>query len=85
MSTVPSQYMAPSQYMGEMEMSDIPANLPSDDALLAEIRDIVRQADLMTVTKKLIKAELERRFGCSLEAKRAYIGHAIEAVLSGNL
>ena len=73
---------------GGYEMSDLnaaAANLPSDDALLAEIRDVLNKADLMTVTKKSVKAELERRFGVSLEAKRAYISSATEAVLGGQL
>ncbi|KAI9706982.1 MAG: hypothetical protein M1820_004570 [Bogoriella megaspora] len=71
---------------GELEMSDLAtAHLPSDDAILAEIRDILRTADLMSVTKKSIKAELERRFGVAMDAKRAYIGSATEAVLSGQL
>jgi chitin synthase len=56
---------------GEMEMAMF--DLPSDDALLAEIREILRTADLMTVTKKSIKAELEHRFQMNLNAKRAYI------------
>ena len=43
------------------------------DALLAEIREILRTADLMTITKKGIKQELERRFGVPLDAKKAYI------------
>jgi chitin synthase len=47
-------------YQGETEMSDM-GNLPSDDAILAEIRNILSTADLMTVTKKSIKLELERR------------------------
>lgn len=55
----------------DMELSTI--ELPSDDAILAEIREILRTADLMSVTKKSIKAELERKFGMSLDAKRAYI------------
>jgi len=59
--------------------------LPSEDALLAEIRDILRTADLMPVTKKGIKQELEGRFGVPLDAKRAYINSATEAILSGNL
>ncbi|KAL2003441.1 hypothetical protein VTN02DRAFT_3844 [Thermoascus thermophilus] len=78
---------APSEMMGrhmEMEMDDL-AGLPSDDALLAEIRDILKTADLMTVTKKSIKQELERRFGVNLDAKRPYINSATEAVLSGQL
>ncbi|KAH8681030.1 chitin synthase-like protein [Xylariales sp. PMI_506] len=57
---------------GEMEMSNL-ASLPSDDALLTEIREILRTADLMTVTKKGIKQELERRFNVPLDARRAYI------------
>ena len=60
-------------YNEQMEMTDM-AGLPSDDAILAEIREILRTADLMTVTKKSIKMELERRFGVPLEAKRTYIG-----------
>ena len=56
---------------GELEMSML--ELSTDDALLAEIQDILRMADLMTVTKKSIKTELESRFGMILDAKRAYI------------
>ncbi|KAI0198921.1 glycosyltransferase family 2 protein [Astrocystis sublimbata] len=69
---------------GETEMVDL-ASMPSDDALLAEIREILRTADLMTVTKKGIKQELERRFNVNLESKRAYINSATEALLSGQL
>ncbi|KAL2811043.1 chitin synthase-domain-containing protein [Aspergillus granulosus] len=81
MSLAPSEMM--SRHMS-MEMEDI-GNLPSEDAILSEIRDILRTADLMTVTKKSIKLELERRFGVNLDAKRPYINSATEAVLSGNL
>ncbi|KAI2625179.1 glycosyltransferase family 2 protein [Xylaria nigripes] len=69
---------------GETEMVDL-ASIPSDDALLAEIREILRTADLMTVTKKGIKQELEKRFNIPLESKRAYINSATEALLSGQL
>ena len=58
-----------------LEMADFVGMVPSDDALLAEIREILRTADLMSVTKKSIKLELERRFGVGLEGKRAYIGN----------
>jgi chitin synthase len=63
-----------SQYFGqqELELTNL-AGLPSDDAILAEIREILKSADLMTVTKKSIKMELEKRFGISLDARRAYI------------
>ena len=70
-SLAPSDVVA--RGYNEMELTDM-AGLPSDDAILAEIREILRTADLMTVTKKSIKMELERRFGIPLEAKRAYIG-----------
>ena len=80
---VSTAYLPPSG-AADMELSEL-AGLPSDDAILAEIRDILRTADLMSVTKKSIKAELERRFGMSLDAKRAYIGSATEAILSGQL
>lgn len=58
-----SQYFSPEDMVG----------LPSDDELLAEIREILRTADLMTVTKKAVKQELEKRFGVPLDAKKAYI------------
>lgn len=69
------------------EMSELNSGIafPTDDQLLAEIRTILAEADLMTVTKKSVKQELERRFGCNLDVKRAYIGSATEAVLSGQL
>ncbi len=63
-------------YEENMEMSDF-SDLPSDDAILAEIREILKTADLMSVTKKSIKMELERRFVVNLEPKRAYIGSAV--------
>ncbi|KAI6083136.1 glycosyltransferase family 2 protein [Hypoxylon rubiginosum] len=68
----------------DVEMSNL-VGMPSDDALLAEIREILRTADLMTVTKKGIKQELERRFGVPLDSKRLYINSATEALLSGQL
>ncbi len=72
-------------YGNGYEMSELIPSGPSDDALLAEIRDILRAADLMTVTKKTVKAELEGRFGCNLDGRRLYIGNATEAVLGGQL
>ncbi|KAI4602331.1 hypothetical protein KJ359_009572 [Pestalotiopsis sp. 9143b] len=94
MSLAPSEMMGNrmSQYGGsqffnnpqEMEMANL-SGVPSDDALLAEIREILRTADLMTVTKKGIKQELERRFNVPLESRRAYINNATEALLSGQL
>jgi chitin synthase len=67
-----SQFGGSQLGMQELEMANL-AGLPSDDAILAEIREILKTADLMTVTKKSIKTELERRFGVALDARRAYI------------
>lgn len=69
------------------EMSELSHQhmLPSDDEILAEIRDVLRVADLMTVTKKSVKAELENRFQCNLDAKKMYISSATEAILGGQL
>ena len=72
LSLAPSEMMKRG-YEETMEMADF-SDLPSDDAILAEIREILKTADLMTVTKKSIKAELENRFGVNLEPRRAYIG-----------
>ena len=46
--------------MDSMEM----ANLPSDDAIYVEIKDILSKSDLMQVTKKHVKLELEARYAC---------------------
>ena len=51
-----------------------PFDLPSDDAILAEIREILKTADLMAMTPRGVKNELESRFGVNLDAKKAYIG-----------
>ena len=39
----------------------------------------------MTVSKKIIKTQLEQRFGMNLDVKRQYINSAVEALLSGQL
>lgn len=99
MSAVPPDYIPSSQSArasamfaqpslampgGEIEMGMI--ELPNDDVLLFEIREIIRTSDLMTITKKGIRLELERRFGgVSLLPKRDYINSATDAILAGDL
>ncbi|KAF2732148.1 chitin synthase E [Polyplosphaeria fusca] len=77
--------LAPSGYGGYdgMEMANL--NLPSDDALLAEIRDILASSDLMSITKKVVKLELEKRFGMDLTLKKQFIGNAVESLLAGHM
>ena len=85
-----SQFLGPhTSTMGtghsqDVEMSNL-AGMPSDDALLAEIREILRTADLMTVTKKGVKQELERRFGVPLDSRRQYINSGKFPLLSLSL
>lgn len=64
----------------EVELMNLQA-LPTDDALLAEIREILATSDLMTVSKKTVKLELERRFGVGLDGKRAYINSGVLSLL----
>jgi chitin synthase len=71
LSVAPSEMMSRHMDM-DISMEDL-SHLPSDDSILGEIREILRTADLMTVTKKSIKQELERRFGVNLDLKRPYI------------
>jgi chitin synthase len=58
---------------------------PTDDMLLREIQDVLRNVDLMHVTKKDVRAELERRFGVNLASRKEYIGSATEAVVNRQL
>jgi chitin synthase len=58
---------------------------PTDDQLLAGIREIIASADLMSVTKKSIKQDLERKFNVGLDSRREYINSAVEAVINGHL
>ncbi|KAH8725592.1 chitin synthase-domain-containing protein [Phaeosphaeriaceae sp. PMI808] len=71
-------------YENGIEMSQT-AHLPADDVIHQEIRDILSTSDLMTVTKKSVKVELERRFNCDLTLKKQFIGQAVEALLVNGL
>lgn len=75
-----SQFGGSQMGMQELEMANL-AGLPNDDSILAEIREILKTTDLMTVTKKSIKVELERRFGVPLDARRAYINSGLLSFL----
>jgi chitin synthase len=69
--------------MEDVGLSD--ENLPTDDQILREVREILATADLMTVTKKSVRRDLEHRFGCKLDLKKEFISTVTEAVLSGQL
>jgi hypothetical protein len=61
------------------------AVLPSDADILAQVRVILATADLMTVTKKKVREELGRIFGCELGGKKEYIHRCIDGVLKGEI
>ncbi|KAJ1970004.1 hypothetical protein IWQ62_000242 [Dispira parvispora] len=58
---------------------------PSDDEILAEIRVILDNANLMTITKKQVRDELSNRFAVDMLPKKDYINQCIEMILQGKL
>ncbi|ORZ30474.1 DEK C terminal domain-domain-containing protein [Catenaria anguillulae PL171] len=55
--------------------------MPSEQQLVAAIAEILHGADLMTVTKKGIRGQLEGMFGVDLTEQRLWINAAIDQVL----
>jgi hypothetical protein len=68
-----------------MSMAGTVPGLPPDEQILAEIKKMLSSADLMSVTKKDVKAHLEKVFGVPLDVRKEYINQCTEAVLSGRL
>lgn len=58
---------------------------PTDDELFVEVRRILSQADLMTITKKQVRDQLSVLFKVDLSTKKATINEMIEGILSGDL
>ncbi|KAF5097268.1 hypothetical protein DV451_003900 [Geotrichum candidum] len=84
--SMPFDSRAPSRVGGPgAEAYEMSTNIPSDEVITAEIKEILSTADLMTVTKKSIRQSLEAKFGVKLTAKRDYINYVTEAVLTGEL
>ena len=54
---------------------------PSDADLEAAVSDVLRNADLNTVTKKNVRQQLEQRFGMDLSGRKAVINSAIDRAL----
>ncbi|RKP37869.1 chitin synthase-domain-containing protein [Dimargaris cristalligena] len=63
----------------------MPFNGPSDDEILAQIRQILDNANLMTITKKQVRDELSDRFGIDMLPKKDHINSCIEMILQGKL
>jgi chitin synthase len=58
---------------------------PTDDEILQEIRRILSNANLMSITKKQVRDELSEHFGIDMSSKKEYITNCIELILQGKL
>ena len=55
--------------------------LPRDEVIRYDIRTIIAQSDLSTITKRQLRNQLQERYGCPIDEKKAYINAQIEAAL----
>ena len=62
---------------------DLTSGTPSDADLERTVQDILRTADLNTVTKREIRRQLEEHFGMDLTSRKATINAAIDRTLLG--
>ncbi|CAG8726468.1 332_t:CDS:1, partial [Acaulospora morrowiae] len=63
----------------------IDSSFPSDDEILREIRNILANANLMSITKKQVRDDLSHYFGMDMSPKKEYINNCIELILQGKL
>lgn len=54
---------------------------PSDPELERAVQDILRSADLNTITKREVRRTLEEQFGMDLTPKKSFINGIIDRVL----
>jgi len=59
--------------------------MPSDEEILATVRKILDNADLMNITKKQVRDELTRIFGVDMTPRKEWINMCIEGILAGKL
>ncbi|KAG0168377.1 hypothetical protein DFQ28_004896 [Apophysomyces sp. BC1034] len=78
-----SQYSVPMSQGGLQPMT--PPGFPNDDEILAEIKNILATANLMSVTKKQVREQLSAFFGFDMTPKKEFINTSIEYVLQGRL
>ena len=62
-------------------LTDYGTGAPSDADLERSVEDILRTADLNTVTKREIRRVLEERFGMDLTSRKTTINATIDRVL----
>ncbi|PWN45202.1 chitin synthase 8 [Ceraceosorus guamensis] len=69
---------------GEAALVDTrtPGQLPSDDTIARDIRDLIANADLQTITKKKLRQQLEQRYGVPVDSKKAFVNQQIDECLA---
>ncbi|KAL4401910.1 chitin synthase [Malassezia pachydermatis] len=55
--------------------------LPPNEIIRLDIRRLLAESDLTTVTKRQMRARLQDLYGCSIEEKKSYINAQIETAL----
>lgn len=60
-------------------------SMPTDEQLLVEVKRILSNGDLMTLTKKQIRENLSKLFGVDLKPKKDVINRMVDGVLQGRL
>ncbi|KAI8579523.1 hypothetical protein K450DRAFT_241387 [Umbelopsis ramanniana AG] len=58
--------------------------MPSNEQIMDEVRNILANADLMSITKKQVRDRLSEMFGVPMSSKKEYINSCIETVLRGD-
>lgn len=80
-SRPPTNYFDMPPVHGSTQLVDYGSGAPSDADLERSVEEILRAADLNTVTKREIRRVLEERFGMDLTPRKATINTAIDRVL----
>ncbi|CAG8448686.1 13567_t:CDS:10 [Ambispora leptoticha] len=58
-----------------------PADGPTDEEILQEIRNILANANLMSITKKQVREQLTQVFGVDMTSRKEFINNSIELTL----
>ena len=86
-SYYPQQQTRASNYLGvDLPVTRTPEDMdiwdgPSDAELERTVQELLREADLNTITKREIRKRLEERFNMDLNSRKATINTAIDRVL----
>jgi chitin synthase len=66
---------------GSPDELDLPPGAPTEAELDRAVQEVLRSADLNSITKREIRRRLEGHFGMDLTARKATINAAIDRVL----